>query len=126
MQIETPGIRGNGCPCETTRTVPTIHCPVTHGPLPAIGTKAQPAITYGAVMVAAGIPETSTTGLSAVGTACPPCEHSTVAPICKIGPGMPSHLVVVLLKQQAQMIVKAPIFTSTEGPTMVIIAPLPL
>jgi hypothetical protein len=55
--------------------------------LPATGTKAQPAIAYGAEIVATGIPETITTGLGAVGIACPPCEHSTVAPIWRIGPG---------------------------------------
>ena len=71
----------SGCPCETTRTAPTIHCPVTHGPLPAGGTKAHPATAYGAAMVATGMPETSTTGLGAVGIACPPCEQSTVAPM---------------------------------------------
>jgi hypothetical protein len=87
-QMETPVIMARGCPCETTRTVPTIHWPVTHGPLPAGGMKAQPAITYGAVMVATGMPETITMGLGAAGTACPPWEHNTVAPTCKIGPGI--------------------------------------
>jgi hypothetical protein len=39
-------------------------------------------------MVAAGMPDTSTTGLGAVGTAWPPCEQSTVAPTCRIGAGI--------------------------------------
>jgi hypothetical protein len=49
--------------------------------LPAGGTKAHPATAYGAAIVATGMPETSTTGLGAVGNACPPCEQSTVAPM---------------------------------------------
>jgi hypothetical protein len=39
-------------------------------------------------MVAIGIPETNTMGLGTVGIACPPCAQMTVAPICKIGPGI--------------------------------------
>ena len=77
----------SGCPSESTRTAPTIHCPVTHGPLPAGGTKAQPATAYGAAIVATGMPDTITLGLGAVGTAWPPCEQSTVAPTCRMGPG---------------------------------------
>ena len=42
------------------------------GPLPAGGTHAHPATEYGATMVATGMPETKTTGLGAVGSACPP------------------------------------------------------
>ena len=77
---EPPLITAKGCPCDNTRTAPTTHCAVTHGPLPAGGTKAHPATICGGAMVAAGMPETSTTGLRAVGDACPPCEQSTVAP----------------------------------------------
>lgn len=77
-------------------------------------------------MVAAGIPETMTTGLGTVGMACPPCEHSTVAPMCKIGPGTFCYLVVVDLKNVDHTTVRAPVFTSTAGPTMVITAPNPL
>jgi hypothetical protein len=68
----TPVINASGCPLEVTMTEPTIHIAVTHGPLPAGGTKAQPATAYGAAMVATGIPETSTCGLGAVGIAMPP------------------------------------------------------
>jgi len=39
-------------------------------------------------MVAMGMAEAITLGLGAVGIACPPCAHRTVAPICKIGPGI--------------------------------------
>jgi hypothetical protein len=39
-------------------------------------------------MVATGMPETITTGLGTLGIAWPPCEHNTVAPTCKIGPGI--------------------------------------
>src|SRR5580765_7530250 len=86
-QVETPDWIAIGCPCDNTRTVPTIHCAVTQGPFPGGGTNAQPATAYGAAMVAIGMPETKTNGLGTVGTACPPCAHITVAPTCKIGPG---------------------------------------
>jgi hypothetical protein len=39
-------------------------------------------------MVAMGMPETITTGLGTVGMAWPPWEQRTVAPTCKIGPGI--------------------------------------
>src|ERR1700722_4325178 len=42
-------------------------------------------------MVAMGIPDTRTRGLGTVGSACPPCAHSTVAPTCKIGAGISNH-----------------------------------
>ena len=87
-------------------------------------------------MVVAGIPDTSTTALGAVGMACPPCEHSTVAPMCKIGPGTPPPFLFFPLhaanfKQPHSVgarhtTVSAPVFTSTVGPIRVIIAPLPL
>src|SRR5215510_2427231 len=41
-------------------------------------------------MVATGCPLTRTRGTGAVGAAWPPCEHSTVAPRCRIGPGISS------------------------------------
>jgi hypothetical protein len=81
MQIDTPLMITTGCPIEVTRTAPTTHCPVTHGPLPAGGTKAHPATAYGAAMVVIGVPETVTRGLGAVGVAWPPCEHITTAPV---------------------------------------------
>src|SRR4051794_29120186 len=87
-QIATPVMMASGWPNDTTRTAPTTHWPVTHGPLPPGGTKGHPATAYGAPMVAAGMPDTNTRGLGTVGTAWPPCAHSTVAPTCKIGPGI--------------------------------------
>jgi hypothetical protein len=64
-------------------------------------------------MVVMGMPETSTRGLGTVGIACPPCEHSTVAPTCNIGPGI-------------QITVKPPMLMSTAGPIIVMVAPCPL
>ncbi len=90
---ETPVMMASGCPRDSTRIAPITHCPVTHGPFPAGGTNAHPATAYGTAMVATGIPETSALGFGAVGTACPPCEQSTVAPKCKIGPGTLEYLV---------------------------------
>src|SRR5262252_7431923 len=78
-QVETPAIVTTGCPCESTRAAPTIHCAVTHGPFPVGATKAHPATAYGAAMVAVGI-------------ACPPCAHNTVAPMCKTGPAITQFL----------------------------------
>lgn len=83
-----PVMIATGCPIEVTRIAPTTHSAVTQGPLPAGGMKAQPATTYGVAIVAIGMPVTVTRGLGAVGMACPPCEQRTVAPMCKIGPGM--------------------------------------
>ncbi len=113
-QTDTPVMMTSGWPSDTTRTAPTTHWPVTHGPLPAGGTKAQPATAYGAAIVATGMPDTNTRGLGTVGTACPPCEQSTVAPTCRIGPGM------------RQITVNAPMLMSTVGPIRVIMAPFPL
>src|SRR5271169_3539235 len=87
-QTEVPVIMATGWPFEMTMVAPTTHWPVTQGPLPAGGTKAQPAMAYGAAIVAMGMPETKTVGLGAVGTAWPPCEQRTVAPMCKIGAGI--------------------------------------
>src|SRR5512143_2766671 len=81
----------SGWPSDATRTAPTIHWPVTHGPFPPGVTNGHPATTYGAAIVATGIPDTNTCGLGAVGIACPPCEHMTVAPRCRIGAGMLNH-----------------------------------
>jgi len=47
-----------------------MNCAVTHGPLPAGGGgKAQPATTYGPVIVTVGCPITVTRGLGTVGCA---------------------------------------------------------
>src|SRR5271170_241031 len=81
----------SGWPLEVTRTVPTIHCAVTHGPLAAGGGgNAHPATTYGGGIVTVGCPITVTLGLGTVGCAWPPCEHITVAPTCRRNPGISS------------------------------------
>jgi hypothetical protein len=81
MQIAWLSNSNSGKPLEVTRTEPIMNCAVTHGPFPAGGGgMAQPATTYGAESVAAGIPESITCGLSTVGWACPPCAHMTIAP----------------------------------------------
>src|ERR1700722_20304853 len=112
-----------GWPWDSTRTAPTIHCAVTQGPFPAGGTKAHPATAYGAATVAIGIPDTSTIGLGTVGIACPPCAHNTVAPMCKMGPGISSLSAPQLLQcgsyrlsLHCQIIVRAPRLISTVGP----------
>jgi hypothetical protein len=117
-----------GCPCEKTCTAPTTHCAVTHGPLPAGGTNAQPATAQGAAIVAIGIPDTSTHGLGTVGMACPPCAHITVAPICKIGPGIADLPPFVagnfhFSGAHGPTTVKALMLIATAGPIKVIIAP---
>jgi hypothetical protein len=73
---------------EVTNREPTTHWPVTHGPLPTGGTKAQPAMAHGAAMVVMGMPLTSTKGLGTVGIAMPPWEHKTIDPTVRMGPGM--------------------------------------
>jgi hypothetical protein len=42
--METPLMMATGCPLEVTKTDPMTHMPLMQGPLPAGGTKAQPAI----------------------------------------------------------------------------------
>jgi hypothetical protein len=113
-QVAMPLMITSGCPSEVTRTAPIIHCAVTQGPFPAGGTNAHPTTEYGAAIVAIGMPDTITRALGAVGNACPPCAHITVAPMCNIGAGM------------FYITVNAPMFTSTDGPTRVMVAPWPL
>jgi hypothetical protein len=115
VQIDMPVMSTTGWPVASTRVAPTVHWPVTHGPLPPGGTNAQPATAYGATIVATGWPLTDTRGFGAVGVACPPCEQSTVAPTWRIGPGT----------SPPQMTVRAPMFTFTVGPVMTIDAPFP-
>lgn len=106
-----------GCPFEVTRVEPTSHWAVTQGPLAAGGGgRAQPATTYGAAIVTVGWPLTVTRGFGAVGCACPPCEHSTVAPTCTRNPGM-----VV----PPQITTRAPLLMVTDGPAITMLAPLP-
>src|SRR5579871_4929129 len=108
----------SGCPLDVTRVEPTSHCPLTQGPLAAGGGgRAQPATTYGAMIVTVGWPLTVTRGLGAVGCACPPCEHSTVAPTCTRNPGIPSVLL--------QTTTSAPLLMVTVGPAITMLAPLP-
>jgi hypothetical protein len=78
-QTLTPLMITTGWPIEVTRTVPTTHWAVTHGP-GAGGTSGHPATMYGPAIVAIGIPITDTRGLGADGIACPPCAQVTVAP----------------------------------------------
>ena len=71
----------SGWPLDVTRTEPTVHMPVMHGPLATIGGgRVQPTTAYGGAMVTVGCPITVTRGLGTVGCACPPWEHITVAP----------------------------------------------
>jgi hypothetical protein len=74
-----PDCTASGCPMEVTLSVPTTHCPVTHGGMGG-GANGQPATTHGAETVAVGMPITRTRGLGADGVACPPCAHITTAP----------------------------------------------
>jgi hypothetical protein len=43
VQVDMPVMITTGCPSEVTRTAATVHCPVTHGPLPPGGMNGQPA-----------------------------------------------------------------------------------
>jgi hypothetical protein len=107
-----------GCPFDNTRVVPVIQVPVTQGPFAAGGGgNAQPAIAYTEVTSTLGAPPRSTRGFGTVGVACPPCEHVTVAPTCNKNPGIPTLL---------QVMARAPLLMVTVGPTIVIVAPLPL
>ncbi|MBW0001711.1 MAG: hypothetical protein JO015_21655 [Verrucomicrobia bacterium] len=45
VQVAVPLTIATGWPSEVTRSAPTVHWAVTHGPLPAGGTKAHPAIS---------------------------------------------------------------------------------
>ena len=44
VQIDAPLRIATGCPFDCTLVEPVIHCPVTHGPFPAGGANAHPAI----------------------------------------------------------------------------------
>jgi hypothetical protein len=110
-QVAIPVMMATGWPCDSTCCAPIIHCAVAQGPLPAGGTKGQPAMLYGAAMVAMGMPLTMTTGLGVVGIAWPPCAQRTTAPMCNIGAGI-----------QAPSTVKAPKLMSTVGPIKLMLA----
>ena len=90
--MDTPVMMATGCPLDSTWVAPTTHCPVTHGPLPAGGTNAQPTTAYGAAIVAIGIPETKTVGLGTVGIAWPPCAGNDSAHV----ENWPGHLLTSL------------------------------
>jgi len=81
-----------GIPITNTLTDAVTHWAVTQGTGAPATTKGHPATTYGAGCVVTGIPVTITLGAGVVGCACPPCAHSTVAPWCKIGPGISRYL----------------------------------
>lgn len=105
-----------GWPPAVTRTAATVYWAVTQGPLPAVGTKVQPATVHGLAMVTTGWPDTVTRGKGVVGKACPAWEHMTVAPRCMMGPGIsPSRYTTF----------SAPLLMFTAGPTMTMLAPLP-
>src|SRR5688500_13827498 len=78
-QTAKPVWMARGWPIAITRIAPTIHCPVTQGP-PETGGHGHSAIPYGAEIVATGWPLPITRGTGTVGTAWPPCAHSTTAP----------------------------------------------
>jgi hypothetical protein len=60
----------SGCPFESTRVVPVVHCAVTHGPLPfGGGGKVHPEIVNGAVCATVAMPPTVTRWLVTVGWA---------------------------------------------------------
>src|ERR1700719_4526441 len=63
-------------------------------------------------MVATGWPLTRTRGTGAVGMAWPPCAHRTLAPRCRIGPGMVQG---PLGWRRRQTIVSAPMLMLTAG-----------
>jgi hypothetical protein len=56
-----------GCPFDVTRVAAVVHVAVTHGDGAPLTLNAQPATTYGAVIVVIGCPLASTRGLGAVG-----------------------------------------------------------
>ena len=86
--------------------------------MPAEGTKGQPAMVQTDACATAGWPDSSTRAEGVVGRACPPCEHMTVAPRCRMGP-------LIALSLPLQITTSAPLFTVTVGPVMMIEAPLP-
>ncbi|HEX6740517.1 MAG TPA: hypothetical protein VF079_01815 [Sphingomicrobium sp.] len=62
----------SGCPSDSTRWVPDVHCPVTHGPFPALGGgMVQPTMAIGDVTWMLGAPESVTRGLGLVAVAVP-------------------------------------------------------
>ncbi len=71
-----------------------------------------------------GIPDTITRGFTNVGCACPACEHITVAPWCSKNPGI-NNLSSVFSVPICYVMISAPSFTVTAGPTIVMDAPLP-
>ena len=80
-------------------------------------------------MVATGMPDTKTTGLGAVGMACPPCEHSTTLPCAESGLAsarLPPGERCYIFHRHAPTTVSAVSLMSTVGPISVIVAPCPL
>jgi hypothetical protein len=68
MVTAAPDCTVNGWPMDVTRRVPSIHWPMTQGGSGG-GTSGQPATTHGALIVAVGMPITSTLGFGTVGIA---------------------------------------------------------
>jgi hypothetical protein len=72
-------------PSAETRVAALSHEAVTHGPLAAGGGgKVHPSTVYVQGRVTTICPCTFTRGFVTIGWACPACEHSTVAPSCKM------------------------------------------
>ena len=103
-----------GAPPAYTRVAPITNWPVTHGGVD-VELSAQPAIEYRLVTVTTGCIDTCTRGNVVIGVACPACEHRTLAPKCRMKPGMVCYFTV-----------NAPVLTSVMGPVMLMTAPLPL
>ena len=94
-------------------SAPTIHWPVTHGPLPPGGTNAQPATAYGAAIVATG---------------CPLTGHARVRRGRRRLAAVRAQHGGAEVEERAracQITVSAPVLMVTVGPVMTIDAPLP-
>ncbi|MEA2685560.1 MAG: hypothetical protein QOE93_755 [Actinomycetota bacterium] len=85
---------------------------VTHGPF-----EGQSTIIHGPAVVITGCPSTLTRGLGDVGWAWPPWAQTTAAPRWTMEPDT---------LPPSQSIARAPLFTDTVGPIIVMLAPLPL
>ncbi len=66
--VATPLEMTSGWPCEVTRTVPTLHIAVAHGP-PEFGGNGQPATVHGPLSVTVAWPPTVTRGFGTLGVA---------------------------------------------------------
>jgi hypothetical protein len=69
--VAVPDEMTSGCFIDVTRTVPTLHVAVVHGP-PDCGGKEHPETVHGGLTVSAAFPPSVTRGLGTVGCAWPP------------------------------------------------------